>query len=164
MVTFNPNIFFERKDVRVCFFNVYLYSMKNFEHIIKKNRFEYEFLEILDAGVVLIGSEVKNVRNREFTLQDGYCYFVSGELFIKNFVINKSDAPNREKKLLLKRQQLKKLERDLIKGLTIVPYRIFQTDKGRIKMSVALARRNKNYEKKQKLKEKDLDREKNFLD
>ena len=63
--------------------------MKNFEHIIKKNRFEYEFLEILDAGVVLIGSEVKNVRNREFTLQDGYCYFVSGELFIKNFVINR---------------------------------------------------------------------------
>ena len=138
--------------------------MKNFEHIIKKNRHEYEFLEIFDAGIVLVGSEVKSIRSREFTLQDGYCYFTNGELFIKNFVINKSDIPNREKKLLLKKQELKKLERDLIKGLTIVPYRIFQTDKGRIKMSVALARRNKNYEKKQKLKEKDLDREKNLLD
>ena len=71
---------------------------------------------------------------------------------------------DREKKLLLKKQELKKLEKELVKGLTIVPYKIFQTDKGRIKMSVALARRNKNYEKKQKLKEKDLDREKNLLD
>lgn len=138
--------------------------MKNFEHIIKKNRHEYEFLEIFDAGIVLVGSEVKSIRSREFTLQDGYCYFSNGELFIKNFVINKSDNPNREKKLLLKKQQLKKLEKDLIKGLTIVPYKIFQTDKGRIKMSVVLARRNKNYEKKQKLKEKDLDREKNLLE
>lgn len=138
--------------------------MKNFEHIIKKNRHEYEFLEIFDAGIVLIGSEVKGIRTREFTLHDGYCYFSNGELFIKNFIINKSDNPNREKKLLLKKQELKKLEKELVKGLTIVPYKIFQTDKGRIKMSVALARRNKNYEKKQKLKEKDLDREKNLLD
>ena len=138
--------------------------MKNFEHIVKKNRHEYEFLEIFDAGIVLVGSEVKGIRTREFTLLDGYCYFVNGELFIKNFVINKSEEPNRQKKLLLKKQELKKLEKELIKGLTIVPYKIFQTDKGRIKMSVALARRNKNYEKKQKLKEKDIDREKNLLD
>lgn len=146
------------------FFYYICILMKNFEHIIKKNRHEYEFLEIFDAGIVLVGSEVKSIRSREFTLQDGYCYFSNGELFIKNFVINKSDNPNREKKLLLKKQQLKKLEKDLIKGLTIVPYKIFQTDKGRIKMSVVLARRNKNYEKKQKLKEKDLDREKNLLE
>lgn len=136
--------------------------MKNFEVKLQKIKFEYEFLESFDAGIELKGTEVKSIKSRNFSFVDSYCYFVNGELFIKNFVINNEVDPKREKKILLKKQELSKLEKELIKGLTIVPYRVFQNDKGKIKVTIALARRNKNYDKKQKIKERDIDRENKF--
>jgi SsrA-binding protein len=136
--------------------------MKHFEVKLPKVRFEYEFLETIDAGIELKGIEVKSVKKRNFSFVDSYCYFKDGELFVKNLVINDVEEPKREKKLLLKKQELNKLEKELIKGLTIVPYRFFANDKGRIKCTIVLARRNKNYDKKQKIKERDIDRENKF--
>lgn len=138
--------------------------MKNFEHNLKKIYFDYEMLETFIAGIELKGNEVKSVRSYNFSLSDSHCFFLNKELFIKNFIISGTEIPNRDKKILLKKEELNKLERSLIKGLTIIPYSIFQNDKGKIKLKISLARRNKNYEKKQKLKEKDLNREKNLLD
>jgi SsrA-binding protein len=83
---------------------------------------------------------------------------------VKNVIINNTEEPNRDKKLLLRKHELTKLEKELTKGLTIVPFSFFTNDRGSIKCTIVLGRRNKSYEKKQKLKEKDLEREKKLED
>ena len=138
--------------------------MKNFEVKLNKVRFEYKFIRTIDVGIVLKGKEVKGIKSREFSFVHAYCFFKDGELFVKNFVINNSEDPNREKKLLLHKEELRKLERDLVKGLTVVPYKVFSNQKGMIKCTIVLSRRNKMYDKKQNLKEKDLKRENKFGD
>lgn len=138
--------------------------MKNFEVKLQKVKFEYDFIETYDAGIVLKGIEVKEIKKRHFSFIDGYCYFKDGELFVKNVIINNAEEPNRDKKLLLKKHELTKLEKELTKGLTIVPFSFFTNDRGSIKCTIVLGRRNKSYEKKQKLKEKDLEREKKLED
>jgi len=138
--------------------------MKNFEVKLNKVRFEYKFIRTIDVGIVLKGKEVKGIKSKEFSFVDTYCFFKDGELFVKNFVINNSEDPNREKKLLLHKEELRKLERDLVKGLTVVPYKVFSNQKGMIKCTIVLSRRNKMYDKKQNLKEKDLKRENKFGD
>lgn len=138
--------------------------MKNFEVKLNKVRFEYKFIRTIDVGIVLKGKEVKGIKSKEFSFVDAYCFFKDGELFVKNFVINNSEDPNREKKLLLHKEELRKLERDLVKGLTVVPYKVFSNQKGMIKCTIVLSRRNKMYDKKQNLKEKDLKRENKFGD
>lgn len=134
----------------------------NFEVKLSKLRFEYEFLETYESGIELKGNEVKLIKSKNFSFIDAYCFFRNGELFVKNFIITDAEDPKREKKLLLKKQELVKLEKSLIKGLTIVPYTVFTNDKGRVKCNIVLSRRKKNYDKKQKIKERDLDREKNL--
>jgi SsrA-binding protein len=136
--------------------------MKNFEVKLNKVRFEYKFIRTIDVGIVLKGNEVKGVKSKEFSFVDAYCFFKGGELFVKNFIINNSEDPNREKKLLLQKEELRKLERDLVKGLTVVPYKVFSNQKGMIKCTIVLSRRNKMYDKKQNLKEKDLKKENKF--
>ena len=137
---------------------------KNFEVKLNKTKFDYEFLETYDTGIDLKGNEVKMVKSKNFSFVDSYCFFKGRELYVKNFIINDAEDPIRDKKLLLRREELKKLEKELIKGLTIVTYKVFENDKGRIKCTIALARKNKNHEKKAKLKEKDLNRENKFVD
>ena len=134
----------------------------NFEVKLSKLRFEYEFLETYESGIELKGNEVKLIKSKNFSFIDAYCFFRNGELFVKNFIITDAEDPKREKKLLLKKQELDKLQKSLIKGLTIVPYTVFTNDKGRVKCDIVLSRRKKNYDKKQKIKERDLDREKNL--
>jgi SsrA-binding protein len=134
----------------------------NFEVKLSKLRFEYEFLETYESGIELKGNEVKLIKSKNFSFIDAYCFFRNGELFVKNFIITDAEDPKREKKLLLKKQELDKLQKSLIKGLTIVPYTVFTNDKGRVKCNIVLSRRKKNYDKKQKIKERDLDREKNL--
>src|SRR5690348_12216273 len=116
-----------------------------------KNRqatFEYELLDKYIAGIVLTGTESKSIREGKVNLQDGYGYFNNGELFVKGVNISpyaqgthyNHDA-TRERKLLLKRSELKKLEsRSAEKGLTLVPTRLFINDRGLAKMEIALGR------------------------
>ena len=133
----------------------------------KRASFEYEFVESFTAGIVLCGTEIKSIRGGKASLVDSYCYFIGTELFVKNMHIaeywwgsfNKHD-PKRERKLLLTKRELRKLDRaSKEKGMTIVPTRLFIAENGYAKLNIALARGKKEYDKRESIKEKDLKRE-----
>lgn len=130
----------------------------------RKAKFEYFFERTEKAGMVLMGSEVKALRNGKCSLVDAFCTFEGDELFIRGMNIpNEGNAfshePTRSRKLLLKRKELNKLQKDLVKGLTIIPYRIFENEYGMLKMEICLAKGKKLYDKRNTIKERDLDRE-----
>ncbi len=134
----------------------------------KKARFNYEMLDKYIAGVQLVGTEIKAIREGRASLSDSFCEFNDrGELFVVNMDINEyshgtfnNHLPKRERKLLLNKRELKKLKREVDKnGLTIVPLRLFITEKGWAKMEIALARGRKNYDKRHLLKERDIKRQ-----
>ena len=135
-----------------------------------KNRqasYEYELLDKYVAGIVLTGTEIKSIREGKINLQDGYGYFNNGELFVKGVNITPyaqgthyNHEATRERKLLLKRSELKKLEaRSEEKGLTLVPTRLFINDRGFAKMEIALGRGKKMHDKRDSMKERDAKRE-----
>ncbi len=129
--------------------------------------YEYELLDKYVAGIVLTGTEIKSIREGKVNLQDGYGYFRNGELFVKGVNISPyaqgthyNHEPARERKLLLRRSELKKLEsRSEEKGLTLVPTRLFINDRGLAKMEIALARGKKLHDKRESIKERDIRRE-----
>ena len=129
--------------------------------------FEYELLDKYIAGIVLTGTEIKSIREGKVNLQDGYGYFNNGELYVKGVNITPyaqgthyNHEATRERKLLLKRSELKKLEaRSEEKGLTLVPTRLFINDRGFAKMEIALGRGKKMHDKRDSIKERDAKRE-----
>ena len=135
-----------------------------------KNRqagFEYELLDRYIAGMVLMGTEIKSIREGKVNLQDGYCYLSKGEVFVKGINITpyaqgthyNHDA-TRERKLLLKRSEIRKLEGKVEeKGLTLVPTRLFINDRGLAKLEFALAKGKKIHDKRDSIKERDAKRE-----
>jgi SsrA-binding protein len=137
---------------------------KSINIINKKAKFEYEFLQTEVCGIQLLGSEVKSIRQGKFSISEGYCYFKDGELFVKGMNISDYGFGSfhetvRDRKLLLKRKELNGLETKLINGLTIVPYRVFLNEKGLIKMEIALAKGKKIHDKRETIKNRDLDRD-----
>lgn len=140
------------------------------EIINRKAKFEYSFLQELEAGVMLTGTEVKSLRNGNGNLNDAYCLFIGNELYIKSMYIGEYEygninnhEPRRDRKLLLKRPELKKLERKVTeKGLTLVPYKLYFSERGFAKVLIALAQGKKSFDKRQSIKERenkrDLDR------
>jgi len=140
------------------------------QHINIKNKrasFDYEFIDKFVAGIVLLGTEIKSIRLGKVSMNDAYCHIVAGELYIKNLSISEYDFGNlnnhevrRERKLLMSRREINKLERKLKEsGLTIVPVRLFLNDRGLAKLEIALAKGKANYDKRQSLKTKDAQRE-----
>ncbi len=134
----------------------------------KKARFDYEIVDKYIAGIQLVGTEIKAIREGKASLADSFCEFNDrGELFVVNMYINEyshgthyNHLPKRERKLLLNKQELRKLRREVERnGMTIVPLRLFITDKGWAKMEIALARGRKKYDKRQVLKERDIKRQ-----
>jgi SsrA-binding protein len=130
----------------------------------KKARFEYEFIQTEVCGIQLVGSEVKSIRQGKVSISEGYCYFKDGELFVKGMNISDYGFGSfhetvRDRKLLLKRKELNGLETKLINGLTIVPYRVFLNEKGLIKMEIALSKGKKIHDKRETIKNRDLDRD-----
>ena len=133
----------------------------------RRAKYEYEFIDTYMAGIVLKGTEIKSIREGKVNLQDGYCYFKRGELFAKNIHISPytqgsfyNHEEDRERKLLLKRQELVKLESKMNeKGLTIIPFRLFINDRGLAKMEIALAKGKKIHDKRDSIKDKDMKRE-----
>ena len=130
----------------------------------RKARFDFEFIRTLTAGMQLTGSEVKSIKDNRVSFVDSYCYFRDKELFLKNLNVTPISAiythePARERKLLLNRKELKKLESDMDKGMTIVPFRIFTNEKGLIKIDIALAKGKRTFDKRASIKEKDIDRD-----
>ncbi len=133
----------------------------------KKASFDYEFIDIYTAGIVLLGTEIKSLRLGKASLVDAYCYFHRGELWLKNASITEyfygsynNHSARRERKLLLNRKELKQLE-DYAKtpGTTIVPTKMFINERGLAKVVIAAARGKKLYDKRASLKERDDRRE-----
>ncbi len=133
----------------------------------RRARFDYQFLDTFTAGLVLRGTEIKSIREGKAGLADSYCFFRNGELFVRNFHITEygnasfyNHEPMRERKLLLSRQELNKLMRKVQdQGLTIVPVKLFISDKGYAKLNIALAKGKKNYDKREDIKKRDVERE-----
>lgn len=133
----------------------------------KRASFEYEFLEKFTAGIQLTGTEIKSIRAGKASIVEGYCFMKNGELFIKNMYIAEYEQgsynnhnPKRDRKLLLNRTELNKLEKkkkDV--GLTIVPLKVFINKNGYAKMDIALAKGKKLHDKRHDLKAKDAKRQ-----
>lgn len=133
----------------------------------KKATFEYELIEKFVAGMQLVGTEIKSIRNGKVSMNDAYCQFHGGELYAKNIHISEYELgtcnnhpAKRDRKLLLTKRELQKLERKLKEsGLTIVPTRLFLNNRGLAKLEIALARGKKIHDKRETLKQKDSKRE-----
>jgi SsrA-binding protein len=133
----------------------------------KKASHEYEFIEKYIAGIKLTGTEIKSLRLGKAAVADSYCLFREGELFIKGMHIaeywwgnlNNHD-PLRERKLLLKKRELKKIERKVREtGYTIIVIKVFINERGLAKAEIAVSKGKKEYDKRQTIKKKDVERE-----
>jgi SsrA-binding protein len=130
----------------------------------KKVRFEYEILRTEVAGIMLIGSEVKSIKAGKVSLSESYCAFINGELILKNANITEMSSSythksTQDRKLLLKKVELGRLQKELVKGLTIVPYRIFENERGLIKVEIVLGRGKKLHDKRETIKNRDVQKE-----
>ena len=134
----------------------------------KRASFDYEFLETYEAGIVLVGTEIKSLRAGKASLSDAYCYFSNGELYVKGMNIStyfwasawSSHEPGRDRKLLLHSKELRSLSNSVKqKGLTIVAVKLYINDEGMAKLLIALARGKKEFDKRATIKEKDIRRE-----
>jgi len=129
--------------------------------------FEYHIEEKYVAGMVLTGTEVKSIRAGKASFNDSYCYFHQGELWVKSLHISEythgtynNHDPLRERKLLLGKRELKKLEAKIKeKGFTIVPLSIFFSEKGLAKMEIGLGKGKKLHDKRETIKARDTQRE-----
>lgn len=144
--------------------------MKKKSNIEIKNRrasFDYEFLETYQAGIMLTGTEIKSIRAGKASLVDSFCHFVNNELYVRNMHVAEywwgswgQHAPKRERKLLLQRKELNKLQRAVKeKGLTIIAVKLYIADNGYAKLLIALAKGKKEYDKRASIREKDLRRD-----
>ena len=131
----------------------------------KRASFDYEFLETYEAGIVLVGTEIKSLRAGKASLSDAYCYFSNGELYVKGMNIStyfwasawSSHEPGRGRKLLLHSKELRSLSNSVKqKGLTIVAVKLYINDEGMAKLLIALARGKKEFDKRATIKEKDI--------
>jgi len=133
----------------------------------KKARFEYELLDIYTAGMQLLGTEIKSIRLGKASIAEAYCFMKDGELWIKGMNIAEYDFGNinnhdpiRERKLLLQKHELQKIEKKLKdQGITIVPLKVFLTNRGLAKIDVALAKGKKIYDKRNTIKDRDIKRD-----
>lgn len=133
----------------------------------KKASFNYTFIEKYTAGIKLSGTEIKSIRLGKASLGDAYCIFINGELFIRGLNITEyafgthyNHDPGQDRKLLLNKRELKKLERKSTeKSLTIVATRIFINENGWAKVNIALAKGKQEFDKRHEIKKKDLNRD-----
>jgi SsrA-binding protein len=132
----------------------------------RKAEFEYFLLTRYTAGVVLTGTEIKSIRAGKANFSDTYCSFINNELWIHNLHISEylagsynNHEPKRDRKLLLTKRELRKIQSKLNdRGTTIIPTSLFINEKGYAKLEIALARGKKMYDKRESIKEKDIQR------
>ena len=112
---------------------------------------------------MLKGTEVRSIKEGKASLVDSFCYFDKGELYVKGIDISEGKffphEAKRDRKLLLKKNELGKLEDDLVKGTSIIVKKIFFNERGKVKLEIALARGKKEYDKRNSIKERELDRD-----
>ncbi len=133
----------------------------------KRAWFDYEILDRYEAGIALYGTEIKSIREGKASLSDSYCQFAGNELWVKQMNISEyrfgsyaNHEVRRDRKLLLTRKELRKLQRQTVEsGKTIIPLRLYINEKGLAKMEIALCVGKHSYDKRQTLREKDDKRE-----
>ncbi|MGQ9620593.1 MAG: SsrA-binding protein SmpB [Bacteroidales bacterium] len=133
----------------------------------KKATFDYEVIDRFIAGIVLTGTEIKSIREGRAALTDSYCQFRNSELYIKGMHVAeytfgniRNHDPLRERKLLLTRRELRRLEKKVKEaGFTLIVTKIFINEKGLAKAEIALAKGRKEYDKRETIKRKDAARE-----
>ena len=138
------------------------HSFKN-----RKAYYQYEFIDTLEAGIVLLGTEIKSIREGKLSFTDAYCIFKKNELFVKGLHISEysmgnvnNHEPKRDRKLLLNHRELKQwLKKVNEKGYTIIPVNLYVNDDGLAKLKIALSRGKKLYDKRESLKQKDIKRD-----
>jgi len=130
----------------------------------KKAKFEYDILDTYTAGIVLTGTEIKSIRDSKASIAESFCEFNDrGELFVINMTVQEyifgnyyNHKPKAERKLLLNKRELKKLEKEVnVKGNAIIPLRLFVNEKGLAKLEIALGKGKKLYDKRETLKDRD---------
>lgn len=142
-------------------------QQKKVEYVNRKAKHEYHFLELVEAGIMLTGTEIKSIRGGLVNLRDAYCSFEGEELFVRSLYIGEYKQGNvhnheerRKRKLLLKRQELNKwLKKTKEKGFTIVPYRLYLNERHIAKLEIVLVQGKKNYDKRDSIKERDNKRQ-----
>lgn len=135
----------------------------------KRASFDYELIDTYQAGIVLVGTEIKSIRLGKASLVDTFCFFNDDELWVKNMNISEyfygtynNHLPRRDRKLLLTKRELQKIRRQTKDtGFTIVPTKLFLNEKGLAKVEIAVAKGKKAYDKRESLKEKDDRRQMN---
>ena len=140
---------------------------KEKEFVNRKARFEYEFLETVEAGIQLTGTEIKSIRAGHVNLRDGYCVFERGQMFLRSLYIGEYKEGNqfnheerRPRKLLMKRQEIRKWEKKVKeKGLTIIPYRVYINERGLAKVEVVLVQGKKVYDKRDTIRQRENKRQ-----
>lgn len=133
----------------------------------KRAYFEYFISDVLSAGIVLTGTEIKSIRNGKANITDAYCLFIDDELFVRNMYIAEytyssynAHEPRRDRKLLLTKKELRKYHNKVKdKGVTIIPLRLYINEKGLAKLEIGLAKGKKLYDKRASIKEKDVKRD-----
>jgi SsrA-binding protein len=137
----------------------------------RRARYDYELIETFEAGIELVGSEVKSLRGTSVNLQEAYAAMKGSELFLINSNIPEyreanrfNHDPKRPRRLLLHRKQIDELSNGVLReGLTIVPLKIFFNTRGRVKIDIALAKGRKLHDKRDNIKARDWNREKSRL-
>jgi SsrA-binding protein len=140
---------------------------KNINISNKKAHFLYNILKKYVAGIILNGTEVKAIRMSNVSINEAFCYFKKSELYVKNMNISEyslgtylNHKPNRERKLLLNKKELKTLENKIKeRGFTIIPIELKISETGFVKLEIGLAQGKKVFDKRQSIKEKDNKRE-----
>lgn len=130
--------------------------------------FNYFLEDVFTTGIVLLGPEVKSIRNGDTSIKEAFCYIKDGEIWIKNMYIKPYEQSRiefdtrRDRKLLLKKREIHKIESLLIdKGKTLIPVRLEVGNL--IKVVISIGKGKKNYDKRNSIKERDLDRENKFV-
>ena len=133
-------------------------SIKN-----KKAYFDYEIKDKYVAGIQLLGTEVKSIREGKASIKEAYCYVNNNEIFVKNMSISEysnggfvNHEPYRERKLLLNKKEISKISKALKdKGNSLIPLLLFLSEKGLLKLEIGLGKGKKLYDKRESLKQKD---------
>lgn len=133
----------------------------------RKAGFEFHILSTYEAGIQLTGTEIKSIRQNQVNLADAYCVFKDDGLYVKGMHIAEykqgtynNHETKRDRKLLLNKNELKKLKGKVKeKGFSIIPTRLYISDRGYAKLEIALAKGKKMFDKRHDLKEKDIRRE-----
>lgn len=133
----------------------------------RKARFQYEVIDTLEAGIALLGSEVKSLRQGKASLSDSYAVIRRGEVTLHHLHISPYDPASREnhdplrpRKLLLHRREITRLGGQVAeRGLTLVPLRLYFDERGRAKVELALVRGKRTYDKREAIKSREADRE-----